>query len=101
MIEIISTFYIKKDEQKNFRDSLETNKKKIDAIMPKGVTYGGMYRHGFGDSFKWECRFILKDSSLLPDLETIRQENEDFDKAFSSYLDTERPIKTYSVDKVV
>lgn len=100
MLEVISTFYIKEEEHKKFRDNLEQNKKKVDAIMPKGITCDGIYIHGFGNTFKYESRFSMKDTSLLSDLLKVVNDDE-YSKSFGSYIDRRIPIETYTVNKLV
>lgn len=100
MLELISTFYIKDGEQQQFQDNLEANKKKIDAIMPKGVTYDGIYIHGFGTFYKYECRFILENISLTADLQKVMKDDT-FKKSIMSYIDTKRPIEMTTVKKLI
>ncbi len=91
--EVVSTFYIKEGHLAKFDESIKANKKKIDALMPKGVTFLGIYVHSFGDTFKHESRYAVKNSSLLEDLGNVLQ-NDEMCKYVNDFVDIKRPVTT-------
>lgn len=97
--EVVNTFYVKKSSLNDFNEAIVKNKKKIEAMLPAGIKYLGAYVHGFGDTFKYENRFLFDDASLLKDFVKITA-SDDYIKMLTSHIDTDRPVTSSTLFRI-
>jgi len=98
MIEIVYSFYVKVDKEKEFDKFVGDYKPKLESKLPKGTKFLGIWRHGFGDFNKKEFKFSVENVNELDKLSEVSPQ---IAQDFVPYMDMARGTKLYSLKKVI